>query len=87
MRDFPSGPNSIPVSVSGVVVILLVPPPSTLLTNTSPRYVNATSFPLGETTSPLAPLFTATMRSLFALLSAETAMSTLCGDPPDAGIV
>ena len=36
--------------------------------------MNATSLPVGETTSPCAPLFTAMMRSSFVLLSGDTAM-------------
>ena len=71
-----------PRSSSGVAVMRLVTPPSTLVTNTSPRAMNAISLPLGATAISRAPLVTGTTRSRLALASAEIATATFWGLPP-----
>ncbi len=60
----------------------LVTPPSTLVTNTSPRATNATSFALGATAISRAPPVTGTTRSRFACASAAIAIATFCGPLP-----
>jgi hypothetical protein len=78
----PSGEKLTQRSCSGVFVICFVDVPSTLVVNTSPRKMNATSLPLGDTAISRAWPVTGVTRSLLLFASAiGIATFTFCGWP------